>query len=197
MAEKKEHPYWKKFTDLNEAYRFLTLLPTESIRLFTDKSFKGYIRYKIFAYFREVGPDDIKNYNTQEHKEAVIREIFDYIDNFFFHSESKNLQFCYFRYSYNHDVAIPSKDIKKLVQISEFTAQYKQLVKLIGNGPDKYQKNYMVERLIEREFWKSIKSQFLNPETEDEEDVDDDNYDWDDEEDDEIDDNEYDDETEW
>lgn len=186
--------YWKKFTDLNEAYSFLANQFTERLLLFTDKSFKGYIKYKIFAYFREAGPDDIKNYNTQEHKEAVIRAIFEYIDNFFFHSESKNLQFCYNRMYRDNDAAIPTKDIKTLLQISEFTAQYKQLVKLIGKGPDKYSKNYLVERLIEREFWKSIKSQFLKPETEDE---DAGNYDWDDEEDDEIDDNEYDDETEW
>ena len=77
--------YWKKFTDLNEAYSFLANQFTERLLLFTDKSFKGYIKYKIFAYFREAGPDDIKNYNTQEHKEAVIRSIFEYIDNFFFH----------------------------------------------------------------------------------------------------------------
>lgn len=80
--------------------------------------------------------------------------------------------------------------MKELLQISEFTVQYKLLVKLIGNGPDENSKYYLVEKLIEREFWKDIKRKFLNIPKEDE-DVN--NPDWHDD----LDDDEYGDESDW
>lgn len=84
--------------------------------------------------------------------------------------------------------------MKELLQISEFTVQYKLLVKLIGNGPDENSKYYLVEKLIEREFWKDIKRKFLNIPKEDE-DVN--NPDWYDDGDDYLDDDEYIDESDW
>lgn len=186
--KKKKHPYWNKFNDLNEAYSFLTLLPTEDMRLFTDTSFKWFVKGKIFAYFQMMGSNDIENYGTPEHKEGVKRAIFEELDKFFFHSESKKFQYCCYYNSGYQEKSVPTKDMKELLQISEFTAQYKLLVKLIGHGPDENSKNYIVEKLIEREFWKDIKRKFLNIPKEDE-DVN--NPDWYDDGDDYLDDDEY------
>lgn len=193
MLKKKKHPYWNKFNDLNEAYSFLTLLPAENMRLFTDTSFKRFVKGKIFAYFHMMGSSDIENYGTPEHKEGVKRAIFEELDKFFFHSESKKFQYCCYNSGYQ-EKSVPTKDMKELLQISEFTAQYKLLVKLIGNGPDENSKNYIVEKLIEREFWKDIKRKFLNIPKEDE-DVN--NPDWYDDGDDYLDDDEYIDESDW
>lgn len=192
--KKKKHPYWNKFNDLNEAYSFLTLLPTEDMRLFTDTSFKGFVKGKIFAYFQMMGSNDIENYGTPEHKEGVKIAIFDELDKFFFHSESKKFQYCCYYNSGYQEKSVPTKDMKELLQISEFTAQYKLLVKLIGHGPDENSKNYIVEKLIEREFWKDIKRKFLNIPKEDE-DVN--NPHWYDDGDDYLDDDEYIDESDW
>lgn len=187
--KKKKHPYWNKFNDLNEAYSFLTLLPTEDMRLFTDTSFKGFVKDKIFAYFHMMGSNDIENYGTPEHKEGVKRAIFEELDKFFFHSESKKFQYCCYYSGTSQEKSVPTKDMKELLQISEFTAQYKLLVKLIGNGPDENSKYYLVEKLIEREFWKDIKRKFFN--IQEDEDVN--NPDWHDD----LDDDEYDDESDW
>lgn len=192
--KKKKHPYWNKFNDLNEAYSFLTLLPTDNMRLFTDTSFKRFVKCRIFAYFHMMGSNDIENYGTPEHKEGVERAIFEELDKFFFHSESKKFQYCCYYNSGYQEKSVPTKNMKELLQISEFAAQYQLLVKLIGNGPEENSKYYLVEKLIEREFWRDIRRKFFNIPEEDEY-VN--NHDWLDDVDDDLDDDEYNDESDW
>lgn len=186
--KKNRHPYWKKFTNLNEAYNGLVLHFYNNLTLFTEKSFKVFIKGEIFKYFREAGTYEIKNYNTKKHQEAVKQRVFEF-DRFFLHSETKQIQYlCLDRHNYP-DISIPNKDLAELLQISEFTAQYQQLVKLVGKGPEKYHGDYEVENYIERRFWRNIKDLFLNKDTE-QEGVDD-PY-WDD-----LDNDEYNDESDW